>query len=170
MKENKPQLKTHHTFFDFLYWNLVVAVPLITACIAILKNSFVWFIFYIIVCIFLVILIYRFYCTHCPHYIQGADTTKCMFFWKIPKYFKPRPGPLNIFDKAVSLIAPAILILFPLYWLYMQLDLLLIYLLSLAVLGATIRRYECGRCIYFHCPVNCVPEGIKSEVPPNSRT
>jgi hypothetical protein len=29
------------------------------------------------------------------------------------------------------------------------------------VLVATIRRNECSRCIYFDCPVNCVPEDTK---------
>lgn len=166
MNECEGQLKMQHQFTDYLYWNLFIAVPIITACIAILKNSIVWFVFYIIVCIFLVTLVYRFYCTHCPHYIRGVNTTKCMFFWGIPKYFKARPGPLNLFEKAIAFIAPTILILFPLYWLILQPDLLIIYVLSLAVLGATIRRYECGRCIYFDCPVNLVSEETKN--PPSS--
>ena len=163
MNESKAQLKTHHKFSDYLYWNLVAAVPIITACIAILKNSIMWLILYIIVCILLIIVLYRFFCTHCPHYTQSANTTKCMFFWGIPKYFKSRPGPLNLFEKAISIIVPIVLILLPLYWLSLQPDLLVIYLLSLAVLGATIRRNECSRCIYFHCRVNCVPEDVKNQ-------
>jgi hypothetical protein len=55
-------------------------------------------------------------------------------------------------------MAPFVMIVLPLYWLIFQLDLLVIYLLSLGVLFSTIRRNECGRCIHFHCPVNCVPE------------
>jgi len=165
MNEPKTQLKTQHKFFDYLYWNLVVSVPIITACIAILKNSIVLLILYIIVCICLMIVVYRFFCAHCPHYTQSANTTKtkCMFFWGMPKVFKPRPGPLNFFEKAVSLIAALIMILLPLYWLILQPGLLVVYFLSLAVFGATIRRNECGRCIYFHCPANCVPEDVKSQ-------
>jgi len=164
MNGPEKQLKKRHEFLDYLYWNLVLSVPIITACMAILRDSVLWFIFYAIACIALIISIYRFFCTHCPYYIRGHRTTKCMFFWGIPKFFKSRPEPLNLFEKAVSIIAPVIIILLPLYWLIFELDLLVIYLLSLAVLFSTIRRNECGRCIYFHCPVNCVPEDIRHKV------
>ena len=163
MNEPEARLKMYHSFFDYLYWNLVAAVPVVTACVSIFKISIVWFVIYILVCIALILIVYRFYCTHCPHYIQGVGTTRCMFFWGMPKFFESRPGPLNLFEKAVSLIAPVVLVLFPLYWLIQQMDLLVIYVLSLAVLGLTIRRYECGRCIYFDCPANCAPEERSKE-------
>ncbi|MBW1797454.1 MAG: hypothetical protein JRJ21_03395 [Deltaproteobacteria bacterium] len=170
MNEIETELKKQHRFIDFLYWNMVVALPIVTACIGIFKASLIWMIFYIIVCIGLVAMIYRFYCTHCPHYIQGANTTRCMFFWGIPKYFESKPGPLSLFEKTVSFAAPIIMILIPLYWLILQPGLLAIYVLSLAVLVATIRRNECSRCIYFHCPVNCVPEDIKDQAQSNKGT
>jgi len=161
MNESKTQLKAQHKFLDYLYWNLFAALPFITACIGIYKNSIIWLIFYIIIFLCLIILIYRFYCTHCPHYIQGAKTTKCMFFWGIPKFFKSNTKPPNFFEKAVSLIAALIILLLPLYWLRFHTELFVIYLLSLAVFGITIRRNECRRCIYFNCPANNVPEDIK---------
>ena len=161
MDEIETGLKKQHRFVDFLYWNMVVALPIITACIAIFKDSLVWMVIYIIICILLVAVIYRFYCTHCPHYVQGVKTTKCMFFWGMPKCFDSRPGPLSLFEKTVSFAAPVIIILIPIYWLILQPGLLAIYVLSVAVLVATIRRNECSRCIYFHCPVNCVPEDMK---------
>ena len=96
MNEQETQLKTQHNFGDFLYWNLVVSVPFITACIAIARESILWLICYIITCILLVMVIYKFYCTHCPHYIQSPKNTKCMFFWGIPKFFKEKSGPLSL--------------------------------------------------------------------------
>ena len=154
-------LKKQHRFVDFLYWNMVVALPIIAACIGIFKESPVWMFIYLIICILLVAVIYRFYCTHCPHYVQGAKATRCIFFWGMPKYFDSRPGPLSLFEKTVSFAAPVIIILIPLYWLILQPGLLAIYVLCVAVLVATIRRNECSRCIYFDCPGNCVPEDIK---------
>jgi hypothetical protein len=163
MNGSETKLKKKHEFLDHLYWNLVLSVPIITACMAILRHSLSWFIFYAVAGIALVISIYRFFCTHCPHYIQSHRTTKCMFFWGIPKFFASRPEPLNLFDKAVSIISPTIIILLPLYWLIFELDLLVIYLLSLAVLFSTIRRNECGRCIHFHCLINSVPEDLRHQ-------
>ena len=162
MKNAEARLKTHHTFLDFLYWNLVFSVPFITACIAIARNSIVWLIAYVICFILLFAVIIRFYCTHCPHYKQGSKTLKCMFFWGIPKYFKARPGPLAILDKTVTLITAIIILSLPVYWLWLQPGLLVIYILSCGVGATTLRRYECRRCVYFECPSNCVPEDLRS--------
>ncbi len=161
MDEIDTGLKRQHRFVDFLYWIMVVALPIITACIGIFKESPGWMFTYIIICLLLVAVIYRFYCTHCPHYVQGEKTTKCMFFWGMPKFFDVRPGPLSPFEKTVSFLAPVIIILIPLYWLISQPGLLAIYVLSVAVLLTTVRRYECNRCVYFHCPVNRVPDDRK---------
>ncbi|NVM22186.1 MAG: hypothetical protein HWN68_10460 [Desulfobacterales bacterium] len=163
MVESKSQLKPHHRFPDYLYWNLLAAVPVVTACLAILEHSIIWLIVYIMVCISLIGFICRFCCTHCPHYIKSTNTIKCMFFWAVPKFFEPRPGPLSLFEKSVSLIATTILILLPFYWLSLQPGLLVIYFLSMAALVLTIRRNECGRCIHFHCPANRVPEDIRRQ-------
>jgi len=161
MNEPEIRLKTRHSFTDFLYWNLALSVPIITACVAIIRNSVWGFILYVIVGLGLVMVIYRFYCTHCPHYIQGKGATRCMFFWGIPKIFEAKPGPLSMFERIVSLTAPVIMILLPLYWLVLEPALLVVYVLSMTVFIMTVRRNECGRCIYYDCPVNCVPESAR---------
>ena len=94
------------------------------------------------------------FCAHCPHYTRDEATVKCMFFWGMPKFFKSRPGPLSPTDKTVSLAAPAVVGLFPLPWLLAEPGLLVIYLLSLVGFAMTVRRYECVRCVYSHCPSN----------------
>lgn len=161
MNEQGTELKTRHSFGDFLYWNLIVSVPFITACIAIARDSIVWLVFYIITCVLLVMVIYRFFCTHCTHYLQGTKTTKCMFFWGVPKFFKEKPGPLSLLEKSVALLTPLVVTLLPLYYLLLQPGLLVIYFLSVIVLCTTLRRYECKRCIYSQCPANCVKEDLE---------
>ena len=84
------------------------------------------------------------------------------FFWNLPKFFNPRPGALNVVDKFVAFGAPAVLLLFPLCWLFKEPGLLIVYILSLSGFGASIYRNECKRCIYFECPVNKVPEVAKN--------
>ena len=44
MNSTETPLKIRHTFLDFLYWNLVVFVPFIAACIAIAETSIAWLI------------------------------------------------------------------------------------------------------------------------------
>ncbi len=156
MNEPKSRLKAHHLFTDYIYWILVASVPIITASVAICKNSLVWLMLYLAVLILFAVILLRFYCTHCPHYIRGEKVIRCMFFWGVPKYFKQRPGPLKVYEKAVTIIATVIVALLPIYWLIERPEFLIIYIFSIAVLVMTIRRYECCRCIYFDCPSNSV--------------
>jgi hypothetical protein len=156
-------LRKRYTFSDFLYYTALAAVPFFTAFYAIFKQSTIWLALYILLCLLSITLIYRYYCTHCPHYTGEGKFTKCMFFPGMPKFFHPRPGPLGFLDKGIAFIASAIMIIFPLYWLFQQPGLLVIFLLSLIVFLVTIRRNECNRCIYFDCPVNKVAEDLKSD-------
>ena len=160
----KNRLKTRYKFSDYIYWNLFAAIPFIIAFITILNSSLIWAGVYILVFLAQFLIVeYRFFCSHCPHYCQNEYTTKCLFLWGIPKYFKARPYPLTIFDKSMMILGFLIIILFPIYWLITQPLLLVIYLLAWAVLGLTLKRYECNRCIYFHCPANSVPKALRDQ-------
>ena len=156
MEPFDDRIKKQHRYQDFLYWNLVLAVPMLTASIAIAHHSLAGLIAFILLIALMAGLIYRFFCTHCPHYIQGKKSTRCMFFWGMPKFFSQKPGPLNGKEKAISIAAPLITLLFPLPWLMDQPGLMLIYLMSLAVTGLTMWRQECVRCAYTDCPANRV--------------
>jgi hypothetical protein len=163
LKISEDQVKTAHKLYDCLYWDLFLAIPFITACIAISKSSTAWMIVYVVMSLLVfAIVVFRFFCTHCPHYIQSENTLKCMFIRWVPRYFEPKPGPYDILEKAVVAVALLTWVAFPLYWLYPEKGLLVVYAVSLIVLAATIRRYECSRCIHFHCPTNRVPEEVRN--------
>ncbi len=162
MTHSGEQLRTRYRFGDFLFYTTLFAVPLVTALLAISKDSLGWLLIYLIVCLAMAVVILKFFCTRCPHYTRGDRTLKCVFFWGLPKFFTRRPGALDFRDKAAAFIAPAVMGLFPIYWLLEQPGLLVIYILSAAVAVAGLRRMECDRCIYFECPANKVPEGLKS--------
>ncbi len=163
MTLDQPHLKQKHTFLDFLYTIMASAIPFLLGCIAIAKVSVFMVVVYIVLGLAMVVIIYRFYCTHCPHYTGADKTVKCMFFWGLPKFFSPTPGPLTGLEKAITFSAAIALFIFPIYWFMAQPMLLIIYLLSSAVLVMGIRKNECSRCIYFDCPANNVPETEKSQ-------
>ena len=152
-------LKERHSFQDYLYWILMISVPVITACVALYRASVGLLILYVMMGIGLVLVIMRFFCSHCPHYRRDDQTLRCMFFWGVPKPFKKRDEPLSGLEKAVSLIAPAAVVLFPVPRLLEDTTLFLIYVLSLGGFLFTILRYECTRCTYKDCPANRVPPG-----------
>jgi hypothetical protein len=157
-------LKERHDLSDYLYWSSFGLIPLLLACFAIAQYSMKWVVIYIIVFAgHFLILEYRFFCTHCPHYCNDSPTTNCMFLWGVPKFFKRRPHPLSKIDIFMLVLGFSITIFFPLYWLLKSWQLCIIYFLSWIVLFMTMKRYECPRCIYLHCPANSVEESIKKE-------
>lgn len=163
MNASKDQLKTSHRLYDCLYWNSFLAVPLITACVAIAKSSLVWMIVYIVMSLVIfVVVLFKFFCTHCPHYIHSDNTVNCMFIRWAPKYFQPKQGPYEPQEKAIVALALLVWVVFPFFWLHLHIGLLAIYVISLTVLVATMKRYECGRCIHFECPANSVPEDART--------
>ena len=163
MTHSAQQLRTRYTFGDFVFYTTLFAVPLVTALLAISKDSSGWLAVYLAVCLAMVALILKFFCTRCPHYTRGDKTLQCVFFWGLPKFFQRRPGALDFRDKAVAIMAPAVVALFPVYWLLEQPGLLVIYVLSAGVAVAALRRMECDRCIYTECPSNKVPDELKTE-------
>ena len=157
-------LKKKHNLSDYLYWSSFGLIPLLVACFAIAHHSMKWVVVYIIVFAgHFLILEYRFFCTHCPHYCNDSPTTNCMFLWGVPKFFKRRSHPLRNIDIFMLVLGFSITIFFPLYWLLKSWQLCIIYFLSWIVLFITMKRYECPRCIYFHCPANSVEEGRRKE-------
>lgn len=156
-------LKKNYTFGDFLFYICLLAVPVVVALLAITRHSIAWTITCVLVTLGLTALILKFYCTRCPHYTREGRKLKCIFFWGLPKFFAPRPGPLNMMDKLVLYLAPTVVVLFPLPWLIKEPGLLLVFVLSLAGFAAAVRRNECHRCIYFACPMNQVTESAKHQ-------
>lgn len=154
-------LKTRHRLTDYLYWNLMLAIPVFTAALSIYHHSIFWLVVYLLLLGVTVTLILRFFCTRCPHYNREDRTLKCMFFWGLPKFFEPRPGALSTLDMVISFGPPVLLFLFPVFWLVSEPGLLIIYVLSLTGFAATMKRHECSRCIYYECPVNSTPDTLK---------
>ena len=160
----EDQLKTKHGLYDCVYWCLFLAMPIITACVAISKSSMLWMAAYILASvIFFAVVVFKFFCTHCPHYLQGEKTVNCMFIRGVPKYFQPKPGPYGFLELAVVALAMLVWVAFPVYWLYFHRGLLAIYIVSVVVFVATMKRYECVRCIHFDCPANSVSEEIRRQ-------
>ncbi len=160
MIHSQEGLKSRYRFTDFLFYTCLLAVPVLTAVLAILNHSVGWAIVYIALGAAAAALLLKFYCSRCPHYTREGNSLNCIFFWGLPKFFTPRPGPLQMMDRAVSIGAAAVVLVFPLYWLFLEPGLLLLFALSAAGFAAGVRRNECSRCLYFDCHANAVPELI----------
>ena len=147
--------KTAYTFSDYVYWNLMLAVPVVTALSAIFSRSVPWGVAYLAASLILVGVLLRFFCSHCPHYTREGGRVYCIFYWGLPKWFQPRTEPPTPIDHAISVGAVFLWGLFPMYWLFNDPGLLIIYLVSLVTFGWTMKKTECRHCIYEECPANC---------------
>jgi hypothetical protein len=158
MNDAGNQLKNEYSFGDYLFYMCLLAVPVLTAAVAIARHSPAWTALYIVFSAGMAALMLKFFCTRCPHYTRDGGTLKCIFFWGLPKFFSPRGGRYGKIDLAVTVLAAAAVAVFPLYWLLKEPGLLIIYLLSMAGFGAAIYRNECERCIHSACPMNRATE------------
>ena len=163
MEPCSNELRQRYTFFDFLFYTCLLAVPLLTAAVAIARHTLGGLLVYILLVVVGTILVLKFFCSRCPHYTREEKLLRCIFFWNLPKFFAARPGELDARDRLITWISPAVLLAFPLIWLIHEPDLLAIFLLSLAGFAAAVRRHECHRCIYFACPLNKAPEKMKND-------
>lgn len=161
----KNCLRTEHRFSDFLWFALVGGMPFLVGALAIASSSLLWLLGYLVfmLCFFSVAQI-RFLCTHCPYYRQQpGKTVHCKSMWGPTKLFRPRPGALSSFDKAMLYFFFLLSFSFPMYWLILQPKFLVIYLLSIVVMVFTLGRYECNRCLFFDCPFNRVSNNVKTD-------
>jgi hypothetical protein len=159
METGHPGPRTRYRFGDWLFYSLMAAVPLLTAAVAIYPESILGLIGYLALLgagggwtLF-------FFCRHCPHYTRDEPRLKCIFFWGLPKFFQPRPGPPSLAEKLAAAAGLLVLFVFPLAWLVEDPGLLAVYLLSAGVLAAALRRWECPRCTFSDCPANRVAGG-----------
>jgi hypothetical protein len=158
MSENPSGLRQAYGFIDYLYYTASGLVPLLTGAVAIYPRSTLGLVLFVLIVLAGATAVLFFFCAHCPHYRKADRTLRCIFFWGMPKFFAPQPGPLNWVGKIAALGAALAVFFFPMAWLAEDPGLLAIYLLSTAVFLATVRRCECHRCTFFACPANKVPD------------
>ncbi|THB70679.1 MAG: hypothetical protein D6E12_02505 [Desulfovibrio sp.] len=151
-------LKERHTHGDFLYFKLFTAVPLFAAIMGFIHTNPWMLIPYIAWISLHMALVYRLLCTHCPHYGAYNGKTQCHFIWAVPPVYKARPHRQNLLEKIGVNLLLFVSILFPVYWLIDVWELLVFYLLGIAVLMITMMRFECTRCRHFTCAHNRAPQ------------
>ena len=159
----KNCLREGHQITDFLWFMLVGVLPVFVACFAIVaKGSLLWLAGYLVIMLLLEVVEVWCLCRHCPYYRQQPGVTvHCKAMWGPTKWFKPKLGALSYLDKVILYSFFFISFTYPIYWLALQPELLVVYLWSIGIMVWTLGRYECGRCMHFHCPFNLVGEDVK---------
>jgi len=100
-------------------------------------------------------------CSHCPRYGQAGRFLRCHATVLSFKFWKPRPGPMSRWERAVFVAFLILFLGFPLPFLVGggQWGWLAAYGLAAAFLAVVQTRKECRRCPNLSCPLNAVSAG-----------
>jgi len=106
----------------------------------------------------------RVMCSHCPHYAEEGATLGCWANHGSPKLWRYRPGPMSTAETVVFIGGLVVVWGYPLgffvaggLW-----SLLGLYVLVNAGFFATLKMFLCSQCMNFACPLNSVPQHVRS--------
>ncbi len=161
--QNSPLLESHGRG-RFIFYKLMTAIPVFAAVYGIVRyaDPWYWVFAYGGLCLTHATIIYLAKCPYC-HYYHAGDSMihRCFFIWGTPKLRKPASGSAPGFLKFYVPVGIMTLIIFPIFWLRFQWELLVVYLLSIVTLLYSVLLQECSRCMNFGCPNNSVPEDLR---------
>jgi hypothetical protein len=156
-------LEATPTLGRFLYYKILTAVPVFAALVAIARHADAWYwpFVYVVVCLVHAGIMYTIKCPYCAYYKLEGKKHRCFIWWGVPKLYEPRTGQEPKFVGIYAKIGMLVLAFFPVYWLWSDWVLLVVYFLSLVGLVVSIGMHQCPRCLHFDCAHNQVPEDVK---------
>jgi hypothetical protein len=104
----------------------------------------------------------RILCSHCPFYAEKGFVLHCPANYGLPKLWKYHPEPMNRLEKAALLVCFAILFGYPLPFLILGRQYILLAITSnaMALWLFVMQRHVCSKCVNFSCPLNRVPKRV----------
>ncbi len=132
-------------------------------------NSFISWV--MIIGLFFLLFGIRVLCTHCPHYNESTGILKCWVNYGVPKLWKYRPNPMNVFEKAIYLTGHGIIWAYPIIFISLTGKWILLsgYMISVLLFFLLLSRFYCRKCLNFSCPLNRVSTNVKEEFLKNNR-
>lgn len=107
----------------------------------------------------------RILCSHCPFYAEKGSVLHCPANYGLPKVWKYHPEPMSLFEKVALVIGIAILFGYPLPFLILGSQFVLLGLTCYAgVLWFFVMQKDvCSKCVNFSCPLSRVPKEVVDE-------
>jgi len=149
---------------QFIRFYLILLPSLITGIIGTYNYNYNIFISWILmIAMFFLLIGIRVLCTHCPHYNESPEIIRCWANWGVPKLWKYRPSPMNVYEKAILISGFIIIWGYPAVFISLTYNWLLLsgYILSVSFFFFLLNRFSCRKCINFSCPLNRVDPEVK---------
>jgi hypothetical protein len=159
-------LECHFNSKDLMQFLAIASLPFIFGGIGIAKiNAWLLIPWIGIILGYFGLVEIRVMCSHCPHYAEPEPSTlKCWANYGSPKLWKYRPGPLSTVEKMVFYAGLILIAGYPLAFLILGAQWLLLILFSGTILGlgSLLRARMCNRCMNFACPLNRVEPSVRA--------
>lgn len=154
MPQNEHCLAKGFTIPQKIYAQITFNVFWITGIVAIWQSSVIWaLVYFALVVIAIPGLVQRhLVCPRCPHLYQYNDCLQVPAAVTKALVKKPTAMPLGNTEKALFVLAFAVITIFPQYWLWHQPTLLIVFWLSCGGWYAAQLLYFCKRCRVSSCP------------------
>jgi uncharacterized membrane protein len=160
------KITCHFNPGQLLRFYLIVLPSLITGAIGVHNystNSFISWV--MIIGLFFLLIGIRVLCTHCPHYDEPSAILRCWVNYGVPKLWRYRPLPMNIFEKAILISGFIIIWGYPIIFISLTRKwiLLSVYIFSVVLFFILLNLFQCRKCINLSCPLNSVSIKVKEE-------
>lgn len=129
---------------------VLVAVSIVIAAIAAFRASWAWGVIYLAICVAALLIIIYAYCAKCP----CKEHCVHVFLGKAATTFDRQPGPYTAIEIAALVLALALLIGLPQFWLWRYTGLFVAFWVLNAIAVIQIRAVVCPACDNTHCPLN----------------
>lgn len=157
-------LHCHFTGRDLTRFMIAVSPAFVVGGAGIVRSGVWWLVPWLAIALgYFGLVEIRVMCSHCPHYAEPGRFLQCWANHGSPKLWRYRPGPMSSMEKAVfwaGLVAvagyPLVFLLMGMQWL-----LLALFVLSLAAAGTFMQTQMCSQCICFACPLNGVQDEVR---------
>jgi hypothetical protein len=150
---------------DLLHFFLICTPSFLVAGAALLAVGWIPFLVWIAGFIgFFGFIEIRVMCSHCPHYAEVGSTLGCWANHGSPKLWKYRPGPMSKAENVIFFTGLALVWGYPLPFFFVNglWFLLSLYLVVTAGFFATLKMFLCCQCMNFACPLNGVPDSVRT--------
>jgi hypothetical protein len=150
------RLNCRFNWSDLTYFAAIFATPAAAAIAGMILGGFGWYLlgwagFAIF---FFFVWEARVLCSHCPYWAGEGRVLHCLANHGVIKLWRYHPEPMSRSEQIQFLVGAGILVLFPIPFLILGGQYLLISF------WFSLKKHVCTRCVNFSCPLNGVPKPI----------
>lgn len=151
---------------DTLHFFMIVLPFFVASIGGMIAAGFGWWLFGLLgyMLFFFFVWEARILCSHCPYWAEDSKILHCHANYGVIKIWRYHPEPMSRSEKIQFIVGALVIVFYPLVFLIAGGQYLLagVGLASAASFGYLLYSQICVKCVNFSCPLNNVPEEMKT--------